>query len=93
MLQTTPEQIKPKVEPRIARVTPPKQPDQSATLKVPVKLTERQVAQITPPKPSTQNQARPKVEEKVEVTENGSRRFRCGICDIGFRFQVGFFKF
>ena len=23
-----------------------------------------------------------------EVTENGTRRFRCDICDIGFRFQV-----
>ena len=88
MVQKTPEQIKPKVEPRIALVSPPK-PDQS--IKVPVKLTERQVTQITPPKPTTQNQARPKIEEKVEVTENGSRRFRCGICDIGFRFQVRFF--
>ena len=84
MSQTTPEQVKPKVEPR-PRVTPPK-PDQlvsvpsSAALKVPVKITQQ-------PKPP-QNQARPKVEEKVEVTENGSRRFRCGICDIGFRFQV-----
>ena len=25
-----------------------------------------------------------------EVTENGTRRFRCDICDIGFRFQVRF---
>ena len=33
-----------------------------------------------------------KKEEKVEITENGSRRFRCGICDIGFRFQVTLFR-
>jgi len=55
----------------LSRVTPPKQEN-------------RPVKTVTPPKPIRNQKIEP---EKIEVTENGSRRFRCGICDIGFRFQ------
>ena len=62
----------------LSRLTPPKQEN-------------RPVKTVTPPKQPIRGQ---KIEpEKIEVTENGSRRFRCGICDIGFRFQVrNYFK-
>jgi len=85
------------------RLTPPKVIDSTVPIVTPPSssnsTSSNSAASTRPMKPlplpkQQQQQQQPvansktmKKEEKVEITENGSRRFRCGICDIGFRFQ------
>ena len=89
------------------RLTPPKVIDSTVPIVTPPSssnsTSSNSAASTRPMKPlplpkQQQQQQQPaansktlKKEEKVEITENGSRRFRCGICDIGFRFQVCYF--
>ena len=53
-------------------------------------ISPSSLPKLKEPRPNTEViQGQPLAQSSTsEVTENGTRRFRCDICDIGFRFQV-----